>query len=228
VHDNFFNLTSITKSQGVASVAGILLDLGWSTPQFEERNRGFSFEGDEYLDMRYDPDEHTETAYDIINTWSLDNLQKLFKNYGEEKLAQEISEAILAARSTHAITTTKELVEIILMVYRKKLKSSREIPWIGGLHPATKVFQALRIQVNRELDRLEQVLPEMVKLLAPGGRLAIITFHSLEDRIVKQYFKKIDHTLVRLVTKKPIVPTSTECTANPRARSAKLRVVEKI
>ena len=266
--DNFVNLTKIIAEHNFGPVNGILLDLGWSSPQFEERGRGFSFEGDEPLDMRYDPNCHSErglaadeesrnktttrsldyarddnyvgqrsfttfrmtsgTAADVVNNYSESELIRIFKLYGEEKLSSEIAGAIVEERKDNPIERTKQLVKIILDVYRTKLHSEKDIPWIGGLHPATKVFQALRIEVNHELEVLKQALPQAVEALAPQGRLAVISFHSLEDRIVKQYFQKIAGSHIKVITKKPVVATDAEARENPRARSAKLRVVEKL
>jgi 16S rRNA (cytosine1402-N4)-methyltransferase len=229
VHNNFEQLAQVVNTEHFTPVHGILLDLGWSTPQFEERGRGFSFEQDEPLDMRYNPqeDKNSLTAEEIVNKYSLTDLESILKRYGEEKLSKEISKSIVEARGHNKITTTKELVEIILGVYRAKLNSTREIPWIGGLHPATKVFQALRIVVNRELEILKEVLPQALEILEPGGRLAVITFHSLEDRIVKQFFKKEEHKKVTILYKKPVTASSRELAENPRSRSAKLRVIQK-
>ena len=227
VRDNFANLQNIVTQHNFAPVNAIVMDLGWSTPQFEERGRGFSFLTDEPLDMRYGSGEG-ETAADIVCTYSERELYALFKIFGEEKLSKEISEAITEYRKHKKIEKTGELTEIILNVYRTKLKTDKEVPWVGGIHPATKVFQALRIEVNKELVSLKQVLPQAVDVLESGGRLAVITFHSLEDRIVKQYFKSIEHKKIRLITKKPIVATDKELAENAKARSAKLRVVEKI
>jgi 16S rRNA (cytosine1402-N4)-methyltransferase len=152
----------------------------------------------------------------------------VFKQYGEENLSKEIAEAIATARRTSPIERTKQLVDIILQVYRTKLKSDKAVPWIGGIHPATKVFQALRIETNRELEVVKQVLPQAFDLLAKGGRLAIITFHSLEDRIVKQFYKtKALKREATLVNKKPVTASEAELETNPRARSAKLRVLIK-
>ena len=227
VRDNFANLKTIAEKNDFQKINAILMDLGWSTPQFEERGRGFSFSKDEPLDMRYSTTEQ-ETAADIVNNYSENDLAGIFKNFGEEKLNKEIAEAIVDFRKIKKIEKTGELTEIVLQVYRIKLRTDKEIPWIGGLHPATKVFQALRMEVNHELDNLKAVLPQAVELLASGGRLAVITFHSLEDRIVKHYFKSIAGKTVKLVVKKPISATDEEIKLNPRARSAKLRVIEKL
>jgi len=256
VRENFVNLKKIVAENKFAPVHGILMDLGWSSPQFEERGRGFSFlRIDELLDMRYDvalgafpchPRENGDpaastndldshfrgndrtTAANIVNEFDIDELARLFREYGEEKLAKEIAEAIGERRKVKVFEKVGELVELILHVYRNKLHSQNEVPWIGGIHPATKVFQALRVAVNHELEVIRQALPQAIDIMVPGGRLAVITFHSLEDRIVKHYFQSIDGKQARLVIKKPIIASEKEIAANPRARSAKLRVVEKI
>jgi 16S rRNA (cytosine1402-N4)-methyltransferase len=227
VRDNFSNLLTIADKNDFKNINAILMDLGWSSPQFAERGRGFSFLNDEPLDMRYDAGENF-TAAEIVNSYSENELAGVFKNLGEENLNKEIAEAIVDFRKIKKIAKTGELTEIILQVYRTKLRTDKEIPWIGGLHPATKVFQALRMEVNHELDNLKKALPQAVELLVSGGRLAVITFHSLEDRIVKQYFRSIANKQVKLVNKKPINPTDEEIKLNPRARSAKLRVIEKL
>ncbi len=227
VRDNFVNLKTIVEKNDFQKINAILMDLGWSTPQFEERGRGFSFLKDEPLDMRYSTTEQ-ETAAEVVNSYSEQDLAGIFKNFGEENLNKEIAEAIVDFRKIKKIEKTGELTEIVLQVYRTKLRTDKEIPWIGGLHPATKVFQALRMEVNHELDSLKKVLPQAAELLASGGRLAVITFHSLEDRIVKQYFKSIANKTVKLILKKPISATEEEIKLNPRARSAKLRVIEKL
>ena len=232
VRDNFVSLGKIVAEQKFTPVNGILMDFGWSSPQFEERGRGFSFlKSEEKLDMRYglqilDLRFQNKTASELVNELSESELEKIFREYGEEKLSKEIAVAISEKRKVKKIEIVGELVEIILEVYRKKLKTDKEIPWVGGLHPATKVFQALRIAVNDELGVIERVLPQAIEALASGGRLAVITFHSLEDRIVKHFFK--DQKTIRIITKKPIECSEDEAKTNTRARSAKLRVVEKI
>ena len=235
VRDNFLHIDTIISGLGFTCVDRILFDLGWSSPQFAERGRGFSFlQSDEPLDMRFSSDvgnlekRPNKTAGELVNSASPDVLVRIFREYGEEKLAHEIAGAIVVQRTKEAITTVKQLVEIILEVYRKKTHTTKEVPWIGGLHPATRVFQALRIAVNKELEVLEGVLPKALSLLCPGGRLAVISFHSLEDRLVKHFFKSHIGKGYRVLTKKPIVPSSEECKVNTRARSAKLRVIEKI
>jgi 16S rRNA (cytosine1402-N4)-methyltransferase len=234
VRDNFANLSKIVAEQKFGPVNAILLDLGWSSPQFEERGRGFSFaKSDEPLDMRYGLQIsncrfQNKTASELANELSESELEKIFREYGEEKLSKEIAKGISEKRKVKKIDLVGDLVEIILEVYRKKLNSKNEVPWVGGLHPATKVFQALRIAVNDELCVLEKVLPQAVEVLAKQGRLAVITFHSLEDRIVKHCFQKLDSKTVKIINKKPIVCSKEEYDVNPRARSAKLRVMERI
>jgi 16S rRNA (cytosine1402-N4)-methyltransferase len=161
VRDNFANLKNIVEKNSFSPVNAILMDLGWSTPQFEERGRGFSFLTDEVLDMRYDSGEMLKsegeslTAAEVVNSYSENELAVIFKNLGEEQLSREIAKAITVYRKNKKIEKTGELTEIILQAYREKLKSQKEIPWIGGFHPATKVFQALRIEVNHELENLK-------------------------------------------------------------------------
>lgn len=245
VHDSFANLKSIYDQYfRNYPIHGILLDLGLSSNELDSPDRGFSFRLDAPLDMRFDT-RQSLTAADIINTWPAERLQKVLREYGNELLAPEIIRAVLDLRQQkQKIQTTKQLVDVILSVYRMKLKSKKEIPWVGGHHPATKVFQALRIAVNDEFTALEAVLPQAINLLQPGGRLAVIAFHSAEDRIVKQMFREAardcicppeapvcvcNHIAsVRLITKKPITPHQAEISQNPRSRSATLRVAEKI
>lgn len=234
VRENFRNLKAMVEREHFGPVHAILMDLGWSSPQFEERGRGFSFQKDEPLDMRYGGHEslsmkhEAKTAADIVNQLDERDLEKMFREYGEERLSKEIAQAIVERRREQAIERTSHLVEIILDTYRKKLKSTKEIPWVGGLHPATKAFQALRIAVNDELGALEAALPQAVELLESRGRLAVITFHSLEDRMVKHFFKSLDGQKIRIVNKKPVACGKEEYELNPRARSAKLRVAEKL
>lgn len=239
VRDNFARVGDIVRAEKFEPVHGILMDLGWSTPQFEERRRGFSFaKPDEPLDMRYDKRRACAhdggeghdlcTAATFVNTKSADELTRIFKEYGEEKFAKEIARAIVVARDVRPIATVEDMVAVILDVYRKKLKTKKDVPWVGGLHPATKAFQALRIAVNDELTVVKSALLQAIDVLAPGGRIAVITFHSLEDRIVKHLFKKYYGKTLRTLTKKPIVPSAEEVLVNARARSAKLRVAEKL
>lgn len=229
VRDNFSQLENIVREASFGPVHGVLMDFGWSSPQFAERGRGFSFQNpDEPLDMRYAQGSGNQTAADIVHTYDEKELEKIFREYGEEKLSKEIAKAIVEKRKEIQIKTVGDLVEIILQTYRTKLKTDKEIPWIGGLHPATKSFQALRIEVNNELGVIRQALPQAVEVLASGGRLAVITFHSLEDRIVKHYFKSLPSTHIRIITKKPLEASEAEYADNPPSRSAKLRVIEKI
>ena len=249
VRDNFSGLKRIIKETAFGPVDGILFDLGWSTPQFDERGRGFSFQHpEEPLDMRYDTRmdcEHVAdsppatsfdgqplygpcTAAELVNNMSESELGRLFRTYGEEKYAKAIAKAIVEKRKEFAIETVGDLNSVILAVYREKLKTDKEIPWIGGIHPATKVFQALRIAVNDELGVLKKVLPDAVEALVESGRIAVISFHSLEDNIVKHFFKSQKGKTLNILTKKPIVCSDAERKENPRARSAKLRIAEKI
>lgn len=245
VEDNYQNINKI-KNEYLAgdTISGILADLGLSSNQLEDPDgRGFSFQTDEPLDMRLDIDNDL-TAECIVNTYSEEQLFNIFKDFGQEKLARLIAQKITAVRRQRKIKTTFELTDLILSVYREKLGSKKEVPWIGGLHPATKVFQALRIAVNNELENLKTFLAAAVGLLPSGGRLAVITFHSLEDRIVKRFFQQeakdclcppetpicqCQHIKqLKIITKKPVAPDKSEIKANPRSRSAKLRVAEKI
>ena len=219
VRDNFVNLKNIAEQRKFKKARGILLDLGWSSPQFEERGRGFSFQKDEVLDMRYDQNSGGNMAKNLVNNLSEQELEKIFREYGEENLSKKIASLIVEKRKEKEITTTQDLAAIVMMAYKNQRRK---------IHPATKVFQALRIAVNDELGVLKKVLPEAVEILAPGGRLAVITFHSLEDRIVKYYFQSQQNKTVKMINKKPLVATKEELRQNPRARSAKLRVIEKI
>lgn len=246
VRDNFERLADIVSDLRFEPVQAILIDLGWSTPQFEQRGRGFSFvKSDEPLDMRYDtrmacqhgkePPKAVDgkqlygkcTAAELVNTKSVDELSEIFRDLGEEKLHAQIAKKIVEKRDPYPLETVSDLVDIVLEVYREKLGSKKDVPWVGGLHPATKVFQALRIAVNDELGVLERVLPQALEMLSPGGRLAVISFHSLEDSIVKHFFKARAGDDVTIVTKKPVTASEEELKENPRSRSAKLRVAEK-
>ena len=219
VRDNFVNLKKIIDEGKFINIKGILMDLGWSSPQFEERGRGFSFQKEEELDMRYDTASANPTAKELINNLDEKELEKIFREYGEEKFSKKIAKLIIEKRKAKSIDKTTDLVNIILEAYRNKR---------GKIHPATRVFQALRIAVNDELGVLKSVLPQAVEALSPGGKLAVITFHSLEDRIVKHYFKGQNGHALKIINKKPVICGQSECEANPRARSAKLRVAERI
>lgn len=215
-------------------IHAILLDLGLSTDQLKDATRGFSFSAEGSLDMRF-YDQGALTAGKIVNTWSENELAHIFRVYGEERHATRIARHIVATRQLAPINSVPELVALVLRGAGKRG---------GRIHPATRIFQALRIATNSELDNITKVLPEALSLLAPGGRLAVISFHSLEDRIVKHYFRdkaiacicppllpvcRCDHKAeVKLITKKALTPSEAEVKANPASRSAKLRVIEKI
>lgn len=219
--ENFRNLDRVLQENGISEVDGIILDLGFSSDQIDSSNRGFSFMKDEPLVMTLDdnPKEDALTARDIVNSWQRENLELILKNYGEEKQARKITEAILKAREKKPIETSGELAGIIEKTIGRR----------GKIHPATKTFQAIRIAVNDELGALTEALPKTFAALKKGGKMAIISFHSLEDRIVKRFFKeKAKQNQAILITKKPITATKEEISENPRARSAKLRVLEKI
>lgn len=231
VNDNFSNIDTICRQFNFMPVHGILFDLGLSSYQLEDDPRGFSFQRDAALDMRFSPDQVT-TAADIVNNYSESELTSLLREYGEEPFSGRIARHIVEARP---IGTTLELANIITEA-------------VGGrrekIHPATRTFQALRIAVNQELENLEQALSKAVNLLGVGGRLVVISYHSLEDRIVKRYMQKEAKDCIcppealvcncghqaslRLVNKKVIVPSNEEIRSNPRSRSAKLRIAEKI
>jgi 16S rRNA (cytosine1402-N4)-methyltransferase len=184
--------------------------------------------------MRYSGESHKseavnqKSASELLNELSEKELEKIFSEYGEENLSAEIAKAVIETRKVNKIIKVGDLVEIVLQAYRIKLHTDKEIPWVGGLHPATKVFQALRIAVNNELGVIENFLPQAIEVLPSGGRLAVITFHSLEDRIVKHYFKDQENKTIKFINKKPIVCSAEEAKNNPPSQSAKLRVVEKI
>ena len=231
VRSNFSHLEEILKDKNIDEVDGILMDLGVSSPQFDKGERGFSYKEDARLDMRMDQRQDL-TAYNIINTYSLEDLTKIFQIYGEEKYSFSIAKNIIKARELAPIETTFQLVEII-----KRSKPMKELKKVG--HPAKQVFQALRIAVNDELNVLEKALKAALKHLKPGGRLAVITFHSGEDRIVKNYFKeaaisegnRIDGPMLEkekefdLINRKPIVASEAELEMNHRSASAKLRII---
>lgn len=232
VHANYDQMGTLALEHGFGQVNGILLDLGISSMQVDQPERGFAFRADGPLDMRMDPASDEPTAADLVNTLTESALADILYQYGEEHDSRRIARAIIAARP---IQTTKRLAEVIASAVPASHK--------GKIHPATRSFQALRIAVNDELGGLERVLPTAISLLVPGGRLAVISFHSLEDRIVKQYFKHeatdcicppkqpictCGHVgSVSLITRKPISADDAEVAANPRSRSAQLRIVEK-
>ncbi|TSC54407.1 MAG: 16S rRNA (cytosine1402-N4)-methyltransferase [Microgenomates group bacterium LiPW_31] len=215
---NFKDLTKIAGKYGFEKIDGVLFDLGVSSYQLETPQRGFSFNLEGPLDMRMDPSLEV-TAADLVNGLNKGELEELFKKFAQEYSARRIAEAIINARRLKPIKTIGQLVEII----------ENAVPRRGGLHPATKVFQALRIAVNDELNNLKAALPQAMALLNPGGRLTVISFHSGEDRIVKQFLRhQAKEGKLRLITKKPIRVSAEELSANPRSRSAKLRVGEKL
>lgn len=214
IHGNFANLTDLVSRTGIDSFDGILFDLGVSSIQLDNPDRGFSFNKDGPLDMRMDQSTQL-TAYQIVNSFPLDKLEYIFRELGEEKLSSKIAKAIVEYRKKKEISTTKELANLIASIVKKKTKK----------HPATKVFMALRIYINNELENLESALQQAVSLLKSGGRLCVISYHSLEDRIVKGFFKKSGQ---RIINTSVITPTREEILENRRARSAKLRGLEKL
>lgn len=222
--DNFRNIDKVLEKAGLQNADKILLDIGLSSDQFEISGRGFSFKRDEPLLMTFSEDikDHKFTAKDIVNEWAEESIADIIYGYGEERFSRRIARAIVQARELRPINTTFELSAIVESSvpfwYRK-----------GKINPSTKTFQALRITVNDELEALKEGIRKSFDLLSPNGRLAVISFHSLEDRIVKRFFKeKYDAKLGSLITKKAIVPTEKEKKENPRSRSAKLRIIQKI
>ena len=235
IKSNFSNMKEKLNELGVDKVDGILFDLGVSSPQLDDKERGFSYHQDAKLDMRMDQSQ-SFSAYDVVNSYSKEELSKIFKKYGEDKFANNIAKKIVEYRENKPIETTLELVEIIKSAVPMKFRLDK--------HPARQIFQAIRIEVNHELDVIEPAFEQALSLLKVGGRVAVITFHSLEDRLVKNYFKEkcmVDSKLkgmpnipidylpdFELVTHKPILPSNLEIEENPRARSAKLRVIQRI
>lgn len=218
VNGNFSHIYKIASDNGFIKVAGILFDLGVSSHQLENPGRGFSFQKEGPLDMRMDPRLNI-TAFDLVNNFDKRRLNEIFRSFGQEKFSLAIADAIVSARQIEPINSTSKLSKIVHEVYRKKGIKTK-------LDPATKVFQALRIVVNSELLNLKETLPQTIELLETGGRLVVISFHSLEDAIVKRFFKQT--ISLKVLTKKPVGPSSFEIANNPRSRSAKLRVAEKI
>ncbi|NIT04322.1 16S rRNA (cytosine(1402)-N(4))-methyltransferase RsmH [Candidatus Saccharibacteria bacterium] len=220
VRGNFADIDQIAKTRKFDGADGILFDLGVSSWQLERSGRGFSFQKDEPLDMRADPSLKV-TAADLLNGLTKHELEKLLQNLGEEERARELARAIVRARTLKPFETTEDLVLVVEEVKGGKGKKR--------IHPATKVFQALRIAVNDEINALRSALPRAFGVLKTGGRLAVVAFHSLEDREVKGFFSEAQaRELGRVVTKKPVRPTPQELKENPRSRSAKLRVLERI
>jgi len=221
VNKNFKFLKEIVETFKIGEVDGILFDLGVSSIQLETGERGFSIKGHGPLDMRMDRNQPL-TARDIVNKYSEEELAYIIKNFGEERFYKRIARAIVEARRKKEIQTTSELVEIVCNGLPRGIRWKR-------IHPATKVFQALRIQVNDELDSLREALTQVPDILKKGGRVCVISFHSLEDRIVKNIFRDYkEKGIFELLTKKPVVPQDIEIEKNPRARSAKLRAAIKI
>ena len=232
IYSNFENLKEKLNELGIDKVDGIVFDLGFSSPQIDDESRGFSFMKDAKLDMRMDKNQKL-SAYDVVNTYKEEELTDIFYKYAEEKYSRSIAKNIIKARP---INTTMELVDVIKKSVPTKYALTR--------HPERVIFQAIRIEVNRELNVLESVLPDAISMLNPGGRIAVITFHSLEDRITKQTFKKYSEVsdlvkglpiipdeykpLIKLVNKKPILPSEEECKENSRSKSAKLRIIERL
>ncbi|RLJ70674.1 16S rRNA (cytosine1402-N4)-methyltransferase [Hydrogenivirga caldilitoris] len=215
---DFADLDAVLEAEGIDKVDGFLFDLGVSMFQLKSE-RGFSFQIEAPLDMRMDREQRL-TAYRVVNEYSEKELARIIWEYGEEKLSRKIARAMVEYRKKKPIETTKELADIILSVYPERLKH-------GRIHPATKTFQAIRIEVNRELENLKEALEKTVDRLNKGGRLVVISFHSLEDRIVKNFFREHSQEF-RILTKKPITPSEEEVKMNPAARSAKLRAGERI
>ena len=218
IHASFSELFETLRGTGFKEVDGIMMDLGVSMNQLKAPDRGFSFQSDARLDMRMDR-TRSLTAEEIVNRWSLKRLEQIIREYGEERFARPIARAIITERQKGPIYSCRQLADIVMKIKRKR----------GRIHPATKTFQALRIAVNNELEELRQGLRQSVELLRSNGRLAVISYHSLEDRIVKRFFVKAEQDgLMQRITKKPIVPSEEEIRANPSARSAKLRGGQKI
>lgn len=235
VRDNYVNMPKVLKDLGIYRVDGILLDLGVSSFQLDEKDRGFTYREDVPLDMRMDQ-RQTFSARDIVNGYSEQELFHIIRDYGEDKFAKNIAKHIAAEREKAPIETTGQLIEVIKHAIPMKVRA------VGG-HPAKRTFQAIRIECNRELEVLKTSLDQMIELLNPEGRLCIITFHSLEDRIVKRAFRKNENPCTcppnfpictcgneskgKVITRKPILPTEEELMRNKRAKSSKLRVFER-
>lgn len=234
-HSNFVHMKEKLLEEGITEVDGILFDLGFSSPQVDNPERGFSFMHNARLDMRMDTTKPF-SAYEVVNNYSLEELTEIFYLYGEEKMSRVIAKKIVEQRKNKPIETTKELVSVIMQAVGAK--------YFNLQHPERQIFQAIRIEVNSELNVLKSVLPDAISLLKPEGRICVITFHSLEDRIVKQIFKKnseVDEMvkglpiipdeykpLIKLINKKPILPSEKELSENSRSKSAKLRVIERV
>lgn len=235
VHSNFENIKEEIEKLGIDGIDGVLADLGVSSHQLDEASRGFSYMNDAALDMRMDS-RCKYSAWDVVNEYSEEDLHRIIKDYGEENWAKRIAKFIVKAREEKTIDSTYELVEIIKKAIPKKAR-------IDGPHPAKRTFQAIRIEVNNELGVISKMIDDAVSIMNPGGRICIITFHSLEDRIVKKEYKYLSLSCIcpaelpfcqcdkesqlKIITRKPILPSKEEIEYNPRSRSAKLRVAEK-
>lgn len=235
IRSNFSDVTTVLDGQNVDQIDGLLLDLGVSSHQFDEAERGFSYRNNAPLDMRMDR-RQAKSAYEVINSYPEEELRRILYEYGEEKFAPRIAARIVKEREGAPIQTTEQLSELI--------KSAIPVAARDGGHPAKRSFQAIRIEVNGELDVIAPTIEDAVSRMRKGARLAIITFHSLEDRIVKQTYQKLasgctcpksfpvcvcgNHPKIRILTKKPILPSEIELAENPRSHSAKLRVAEKL
>lgn len=234
---NFSQIDELLSSVPLAGVDFFLFDLGVSSPQFDIPERGFSYREEAPLDMRMDPGKQTLTAQEVIETYNVADLTRIIRDYGEEKFANKIAKLLVERRLTNPVKTTFDLVDVIKAAIPARERRS------GG-HPAKKTFQALRIEVNHELEVLESALVQALRWLNPKGRIAVISYHSLEDRIVKQTFKEYtkgctcppdmpvctcgNTPTIKVITNKPLVPQASELEENPRARSAKLRIAEKL
>lgn len=243
-HANFVQMSEKLHDAGVSQVSGILLDLGLASPHVDLGERGFSFSHEGPLDMRYSRTLTALTAADVVNGASAEELSKIFREYGEEPHAKKIAENIALRRRKIPFRTTKELADFVAEILSRFSRLRHYSSKFSRIHPATKVFQALRIAVNREFEVLEEVLPQTLDLLRPGGRLVVISYHSLEDRIVKHFLKSqaLDcicppevlrcscrgKPVLKILTKKPVEPSENEISENPRSRSAKLRAAEKM
>lgn len=214
---NFTKIKKIVKELNFTKIKGVIFDLGISSWHLENSKRGFSFNKDEFLDMRINPKEIKITAFEVVNYYSKERLIEILKNYGEEKRAKVIVDAILDKRRFKKIETSKELAEIIMNVCKRKNK----------IHPATKTFMALRTFINNEFENLEEGLKQAFDVLDKNGRIAIITFQGLEDKVVKKVFKELKRKGAKMITKNVVRPSRNEILENPRSRSAKLRVIQK-
>jgi len=220
-NESYANLAVAVAEENFGPVAGVLMDFGFSSPQLEDRNRGFSFLRDEPLDMSYSTQPGHTTAAEIVNTWTKDEITRVLAEYGEEHLAERIASGIVKARHHQHIISTLQLVEAIKSSVPKNYEH-------GRIHPATRTFQALRIAANDELGSIEKVLPQALSAVERGGRLVCISFHSLEDRIVKTFFKEMSaKRRIEILTPKPVAAQEKEIQNNPRSRSAKLRAAIK-